>query len=217
MAVKPRHGDPSNRAVSAPPLVPATPSAILHSSCLGLAVVPVDQQQSSCHGRPPPLDGTSSPCRTRLTKLMPHSGASPCSGPPRAPRPSHHPSALPSALPSHRPTAAPTELRPPVSHPPAYATSTLVVPRRSPPPRLPAFGHWRHRPCAMTAALPYFRHGLQAQPGMGRSWAVSATRLGRPCWASAGFGPVAGKLFSNSRFCLFNSKNSYRVPKFIEN
>jgi hypothetical protein len=148
---------------------------------------------------------------------MPHSSAHSCSGPPPAPRTSHHPSAFPLAPPSHRHTAAPTELCPPVSRPSIYATSALVFPHRCPPPRLPAFGHRRRRPCAMRAALPFVWHGLQAQPGMSRPWAISAAMLGRPCWASPGFSPVAGKLFSNSHFCLFNSRNSYRVLKFIEN
>jgi hypothetical protein len=44
-------------------------------------------------------------------------------------------------LPSHRPTTAPTKLCLLVSRPSAYATSALVVPHRSPPPRLLAFDH----------------------------------------------------------------------------
>jgi hypothetical protein len=55
------------------------------------------------------------------------------------------PSSVPPAL---RSRIALTELRSPVSHPSVYATSALIVTRRSPPPRLLAFDHrpeaWSH-------------------------------------------------------------------------
>jgi hypothetical protein len=65
------------------------------------------------------------------------------------------------------------------------------------------------------ARLPCFRHGLQAQPGMDWLWAISAARLGQPSWA--GFGPVADKLFSNFRFCLFKFQKLFQNSKIRRN
>jgi hypothetical protein len=63
MAIKPHRGDPLNRvaSTSALPLVPATPSGVLRPSRLDPAIVLVDQRHPCCHGRPPLLDGASSP------------------------------------------------------------------------------------------------------------------------------------------------------------
>jgi hypothetical protein len=167
MAVKPRHGDPSNRAMSASPLVPATPSAILHSSCLGLAVVPVDQQQSSCHGWPPPLDGTSSPCRT-----PPHPADAALG---RLPMQRSTPSS-PAKSPSERPTVGAAESSPhgrtdralPIGEPPSGLRHLHT---RHPPPK-PASPAARVRPLAP----PPLRHN--SCPPLFSSWAASPARDG---------------------------------------